>query len=474
MASGVDLRVILVGRTGLNAKLRADPALELLPVRTALEAIGELSDPIDATSPTSAVVIVGSDAAAAASKAAGPKGSLADFINGLRKVDPNVRVLKAADGESNGDIAGVYDGVVRSDQSAEEIGRRIRAILGTPALRAGSSPVAPPRTGSTPRAIEVPGSAGSSARAASAAAPTPAAPEPPPAATSEELDEILGAAEMQHASASADAAMADAALIRAILRGDDPVPILESMLRTRLGRDASIVQDEELRGVGEGVPIVFDARPLGVLHSPGLTESQLEPHAAWVAPWLRLADQTDQLRRAAFTDCLTSAWNRRYFDRYLASTLDRARQSRRNLTVLMFDIDDFKKYNDLFGHAAGDEILTETVKLLRSVIRPSDRVCRIGGDEFAVIFWDPKPRRQPEGPHPQNVFDIATRFQEQIRNHRFPKLGPAAHGTLTISGGLATYPWDGTTVEQLVCRADALAMQCKREGKNAIRYGGEG
>ena len=127
MASGAELRVILVGRTGLNAKLRADPTLELLPVRTPLEAIGELSDPIDESSPAAAVVILGADAVAAAAKAAGPKGSVSDFLNGLKRVDPTVRVLKVSEGENNGEVAGLYDGVVPSGASPDATRDMIRA-----------------------------------------------------------------------------------------------------------------------------------------------------------------------------------------------------------------------------------------------------------------------------------------------------------------------------------------------------------
>jgi diguanylate cyclase (GGDEF)-like protein len=137
----------------------------------------------------------------------------------------------------------------------------------------------------------------------------------------------------------------------------------------------------------------------------------------------------------------------------------------------MFDIDDFKVYNDTYGHAAGDEILVEAVKLLRSVIRPSDKVCRIGGDEFVVIFHEPQGPRSPASKHPSDIFQIAHRFEKEICGHKFPKLGRDAPGTLTISGGLATYPWDGATAEALLELADQLALKSKRQGKNCITLG---
>ena len=99
---------------------------------------------------------------------------------------------------------------------------------------------------------------------------------------------------------------------------------------------------------------------------------------------------------------------------------------------MVFDIDDFKHYNDDFGHAAGDDVLAETVKLLNSVIRAGDRVFRIGGDEFVVVFADPEGPRELGSHHPRTVETIANRFQDQITRMKFPKLGLDAPGN-----------WDG-------------------------------
>jgi diguanylate cyclase (GGDEF)-like protein len=138
---------------------------------------------------------------------------------------------------------------------------------------------------------------------------------------------------------------------------------------------------------------------------------------------------------------------------------------------MVFDIDNFKTYNDRFGHEAGDEILCETVRLLTSVIRKGDRVCRIGGDEFAIIFADPEGPRSAGSAHPESIETIARRFQDQVCKMRFPKLGVEAPGTLSISGGLATYPWDGADATALLRKADQLALESKRAGKNALTFG---
>lgn len=217
-----------------------------------------------------------------------------------------------------------------------------------------------------------------------------------------------------------------------------------------------------------------------------LTPEQVE----YLALWAALDRHEAQLREYAFTDELTGAYNRRFFNRFMETSLEQAKRTRQFLTLLYFDIDDFKLYNDRFGHAAGDEILVSVVALLKSVIRPGDKVCRLGGDEFGVIFFDPAPsltgggasgeaesladtagREARVGGVPQSISQIARRFQKQICSHRFPKLGEKAPGTLTVSGGMATFPWDGRDAEELLSRADELLLQSKAQGKNLITLG---
>ncbi len=406
------LRVIVVGRTGLDAQLRTDPDIELVRARSRLDAIGELAEPADAPS----VVIVGNEAS---SENAAP--AAAAFAEALRRVDPAVRIIAAAADTAAelggaGEGSGSYDAVVRPDAAAETLRRAIHG--------AGLADVGRPA-------------------------------QPPTVREGVPAPQI--------------AAPSDADILDAYLHARDPVPLLLASLRERLGREAELLAPD--RPAPDAARIALAGRTLGHLRSPGLTPDQLAPSAAWLGPWLALRDQHAQLRDAAFTDPLTGAYNRRFFERFLSAAIDRARRARQSVTVLLFDLDGFKTFNDRFGHGAGDEILRETVRLLRSVIRPTDKVCRIGGDEFAVIFHDPEGPRTATSRPPSDVFQIAGRFQQAVRDARFPKLGAEAPGSLTISGGLATFPWDGHSPEALLARADELAMQSKREGKNAIRFG---
>ncbi len=212
-------------------------------------------------------------------------------------------------------------------------------------------------------------------------------------------------------------------------------------------------------------------RTFGYLHAPEANEDELARWADWMSHWVALQQHMVDLWHMALRDELTGVWNRRYFHRFLTNILERAARERFRVTVLVFDIDDFKLYNDRYGHAAGDEILRETARLMQSVVRDHDVVARIGGDEFAVIFWDAEAPRQPNSEHPANVRMMTERFQRAICQHKFPKLLEEARDTLTISAGLAGFPWDGRTPEELLAKADEMAMQSKRQGKDAVTFG---
>ncbi len=406
------MRVILVGRTGLESRLRTDPELMVVRARTRMDAIGELSEPCSPGQRS--VVVVGSEPGA--NHAAKTE---TDFVDGLRSVEPQVRVFGLT-----GDEAPAYDGAVPRDADGETL----RA-----ALRRCDEP--------HPPMVEIPVQRDEPAL----------------------IDSI-------RVGRKPGADLGDESVVRALIAGADPVePALEIIRRRLGGRDVAYLP------AGHDEPgaaaVTWRGRHLGRLRSAEVPLEQLAPHAAWLGAWIALRDQQAQLRDAAFTDCLTGAYNRRFFDKYLGAAVKQAADKRHSVTVMVFDVDDFKNFNDRYGHAAGDDILRETVKLLTSVIRPSDRVCRIGGDEFAVIFHEPRGPRNPTSKPPSSVFEIARRFQRAICEQRFPKLGLQAPGTLTISGGLATYPWDGRTAEELVTRADELALQSKRQGKNAITFG---
>ncbi len=184
-----------------------------------------------------------------------------------------------------------------------------------------------------------------------------------------------------------------------------------------------------------------------------------------------------QLEILATQDDLTGLKNRRYLKQFLVQVLELAKQHRFPVTLLLFDIDNFKQYNDQFGHSVGDKVLIQAGEMIRHCCRAHDVVARIGGDEFAVVFWDlpekktpPKrtERRQQQAKPPREPIFMAERFRKEIAAARFALLGPHGRGRLTISGGLASFPEDGKTAEELLNRADQALLEAKRQGKNKI------
>lgn len=184
------------------------------------------------------------------------------------------------------------------------------------------------------------------------------------------------------------------------------------------------------------------------------------------------AARMESLHRLAITDHLTGAYNRRYFyhltDQILAHAGPDARAA-----LLLYDIDDFKKYNEKFGYAVGDQILLQTANLMRSISRTSDMVARIGGDEFCVLFWEPQGPREPGSLMLQTAYDLAERFRAAVAKEKFTLLGPNAEGSLTISGGLAMFPRDGKDVRELLRSADKAIKSAKKAGKNGIAIVGQ-
>jgi diguanylate cyclase (GGDEF)-like protein len=271
--------------------------------------------------------------------------------------------------------------------------------------------------------------------------------------------------------------MADERLAALLVSDPEEVPdACVELLKQRLGlaRLSLLSPEDTLAPDGERVQIQLeneDGSPLATLVVPADSEHLAYAWSAWLSSWLRATGHVLRLRSEATLDPLTGAWNRRGLMRYLEASLATAREKRQALTVMLFDVDDLKAYNDHYGHAAGDEVLRETVRLLRSVIRPGDRVCRLGGDEFVVVFYDPSGPRAPDSEHPRSAAELVRRFQRQVAHCRFPKLGEEAPGRLSVSGGLATFPWDGVDAESLIRCADERAMRAKQDGKNAIVLG---
>lgn len=184
-----------------------------------------------------------------------------------------------------------------------------------------------------------------------------------------------------------------------------------------------------------------------------------------------------QLEKLATEDDLTGLKNRRYIWEFSRQIIEHARKENGRVTLLVFDIDNFKHYNDVYGHSAGDEILKQAAVLMQRCCRRHDVVGRIGGDEFAVVFWDDtqlKPvgseseRRSTQADHPKEAIFIAKRFRREFNKAELHLLGPEGKGVLTISGGLASFSRDGSNIQELFGQADKALLEAKRSGKDRI------
>lgn len=187
---------------------------------------------------------------------------------------------------------------------------------------------------------------------------------------------------------------------------------------------------------------------------------------------LASARRAETLHHLAITDYLTGTYNRRYFYHLTNQILHQAEARGFNVTLLLYDIDDFKRYNDTYGYAAGDEILRDTAAMMKDITRAHDIVARIGGDEFAVLFWDADEPRHPDSEPPATAYVLADRFRRAVERHRFRSLGPEAVGVLTISGGLASFGPQGRTCRDLLRQANKALKAVKTTGKNAIQLTG--
>ncbi|MCL2701439.1 MAG: GGDEF domain-containing protein [Phycisphaerae bacterium] len=210
-------------------------------------------------------------------------------------------------------------------------------------------------------------------------------------------------------------------------------------------------------------------------HAPAPPEARalLAALGQLLGPLAKNAVRIESLHKLAITDHLTGAYNRRYFYHLTEQILTRAAKANGRVTLLLYDIDDFKHYNEKYGHAAGDEILRQTAVLMKKTSRVHDIVARIGGDEFAVLFWDADPPRSPNSKPLETFAELAERFRQAVRDHSFSFLGPDAKGSLSISGGLAHFPGDGQGCRDLLRTADAGLRAAKRQGKNRIYLVGQ-
>jgi len=212
-------------------------------------------------------------------------------------------------------------------------------------------------------------------------------------------------------------------------------------------------------------PMVFNEEVVGVIAVEGPTRGQAEAKDA-----LRLLAQVGavsvhtqarytEMKATASVDGLTGVFNKRYLTYRLAEEMRKAQDKASSVSVFIFDVDNFKHYNDGNGHVAGDRLLQRLSKLVTENVRKDTIFGRYGGEEFLVIF---------PGAKRTQALAAAENVRQAIASHEFPFAFDQPLGVISVSGGVAECPVDGSDAATLVRAADEALYQAKRSGRNRV------
>ena len=166
----------------------------------------------------------------------------------------------------------------------------------------------------------------------------------------------------------------------------------------------------------------------------------------------------DTLRQQSIRDPLTGLYNRRFLEESLGRELALAQRKGDSLATFMLDVDHFKRFNDSYGHEAGDAVLRTLGRTLKEMARASDIVCRFGGEEFTAILI---------GARLDGAVEWGNRLMSRVRKLD-TKGGGQPLGRITISMGLALYPGHGQDIETLLQAADVALYEAKRSGRDRL------
>jgi diguanylate cyclase (GGDEF)-like protein len=213
------------------------------------------------------------------------------------------------------------------------------------------------------------------------------------------------------------------------------------------------------------VPIEFKERLLGVIgigniKKPMGNESNLMRMIADIAG-VSLINQAviGEAKQKADTDPLTGISNRNYFFQMAQNHVEKALRERTPISIFLFDIDNFKHYNDSNGHDAGDRLLIELCGLVSGITRKNSVFARYGGEEFIVLL---------PGISKEDTYTYAERVRDKISNHPFTHREKQPLGCISISGGISSFPVDGDSIYKVIKLADSSLYQAKSAGRNRI------
>ncbi|UJS18087.1 MAG: diguanylate cyclase [Candidatus Jettenia sp.] len=193
-----------------------------------------------------------------------------------------------------------------------------------------------------------------------------------------------------------------------------------------------------------------------------LEEMKIIVEKAVERQWLlRESRMLEFYRHLSITDSLTKVYNYRYFHEFIERELQRAKRNSSTFSLLFADVDDFKVYNDLNGHLAGDEILRELASIFLNTTRKTDFVARYGGEEFTVVL-------------PETTINaglgVANRIMKEVQSKKWMYTDILSNKGITMSIGMVAYPKDALSKDNLIRKADDAMYYAKRLGKNRVCY----
>lgn len=213
-------------------------------------------------------------------------------------------------------------------------------------------------------------------------------------------------------------------------------------------------------------PIIIDGRRIGVLNftdkvgGTAFSQTDLElleaiaPQIAVAIDRTALRDKAGEYEQLSVTDPLTGLLNRRYLEERIAEEIARSKRHRFSLSLIMLDVDDFKAYNDSYGHPAGDTALQTVAEILKETLRGADVAARYGGEEFAILL----PQTSSE-----EAVQIGERLRRRIEGTQFPQR------RITISVGIASCSNEVDTPRDLISAADVALYAAKNQGRNNVQ-----
>jgi len=220
------------------------------------------------------------------------------------------------------------------------------------------------------------------------------------------------------------------------------------------------------------VPLLLHNRVMGVLYLDDFVPRKFDREkmnllsvlASFAAMAIYNAKLHQRTKILAITDALTGLYNHRYFHQLFNQELGRAKRYRKNLSIIMLDVDDFKKFNDKFGHSTGDLVLASIGEIITGTLRGVDHAFRYGGEEFVVLLPETKL---------ESAVQVAERLRESITQETTAKLKGISDFGVTVSVGVACYPNDAVKREDLFNKVDSLLYQAKVFGKNKVYFNKE-